>query len=82
MKNAPPLLFEGYMTEDSQQFDPLPILISFLIPGLGQIMQNRKDVGFKHLVLWIILWCILLGWTMHIWSPCEAYGYENNKGNS
>ena len=47
-------------------------LCSFFIPGLGQLIQGRPLKGLLHLVIDVLLWLILLGWIMHIWSCIEA----------
>jgi TM2 domain-containing membrane protein YozV len=45
---------------------------SFFIPGLGQLVQGRV---FKALVMFVmaaVLWVILLGWIVHLWSIIDA----------
>ncbi len=47
-------------------------LASFFIPGLGQLLQGRWLVaGFMFLLTWL-LWLILLGWVIHLWSIIDA----------
>ena len=51
-------------------------LCSFFIPGLGQLLQGRwLRAGFQF-VLTILLWLILLGWIIHLWSIIDAALYE------
>lgn len=45
---------------------------SFFIPGLGQLVQGRLLAAAIHFVLAIVLWWILLGWIVHIWSIIDA----------
>jgi TM2 domain-containing membrane protein YozV len=57
-------------------------LASFFIPGLGQLLQGRWLLAGLMFVLTALLWLILLGWIIHLWSiidaavyrPPEAYG--------
>ena len=47
-------------------------LCSFFIPGLGQLLQGRLLIAiFMFVVSWL-LWLILLGWIIHIWSALDA----------
>lgn len=47
-------------------------LASFFIPGLGQLLQGRWLVaGFMFVLTWL-LWLILLGWVIHLWSIIDA----------
>lgn len=47
-------------------------LASFLIPGLGQLIQGRLLMAILHFVLAAVLWIFLLGWIIHIWSIVDA----------
>jgi len=47
-------------------------LCSFFIPGLGQLIQGRPIRGLIFFVAAAILWWILLGWIVHIWSVIDA----------
>ena len=47
-------------------------LCSFFIPGLGQLLQGRLFMALIQFVLAGILWCILLGWVIHLWSIIDA----------
>ncbi|HMB57708.1 MAG TPA: hypothetical protein VKM35_10925 [Arenimonas sp.] len=45
---------------------------SFFIPGLGQLVQGRL---FKALVMFClasVLWIVLMGWLVHLWSIIDA----------
>lgn len=47
-------------------------LASFFIPGLGQLIQGRLGMAIVHFVLASILWVVLLGWVIHLWSILDA----------
>lgn len=47
-------------------------LCSFFIPGLGQLLQGRLLAAIVHFCLAGILWIILLGWVVHLWSILDA----------
>lgn len=50
----------------------LAALCSFFIPGLGQLLQGRLLMAAIHFVLAALLWIILLGWAIHLWSILDA----------
>ena len=50
----------------------LAALCSFFIPGLGQLLQGRLGMAALHFVLAAVLWFILLGWIIHLWSILDA----------
>lgn len=52
-------------------------LASFFIPGLGQLLQGRWVLAAFMFVMTALLWIILLGWVVHIWSIVDAAVYEN-----
>lgn len=47
-------------------------LCSFFIPGLGQLLQGRLMMATVHFVLAAVLWLVLLGWAIHLWSILDA----------
>ncbi|HJU88514.1 MAG TPA: hypothetical protein VJ672_03935 [Gemmatimonadaceae bacterium] len=47
-------------------------LASFFIPGLGQLIQGRLLIAVVQFVLAAVLWLILLGWAIHLWSVLDA----------
>jgi TM2 domain-containing membrane protein YozV len=47
-------------------------LCSFFIPGLGQLVQGRPVMAVIHFVLAAVLWWVLLGWVIHLWSILDA----------
>jgi TM2 domain-containing membrane protein YozV len=51
-------------------------LASFFIPGLGQLLQGRWLLAGLMFVLTALLWLILLGWIIHLWSIVDAAVYR------
>ncbi len=47
-------------------------LASFFIPGLGQLLQGRVLMAAVQFVLAAVLWFILMGWIIHLWSIVDA----------
>ena len=47
-------------------------LSSFFIPGLGQLLQGRWLLAIAMFLLTALLWLILLGWIIHLWSIVDA----------
>lgn len=47
-------------------------LASFFIPGLGQLLQGRLVLAAIMFVLAFLLWFVLLGWVIHLWSIIDA----------
>ena len=53
----------------------LAALASFFIPGLGQLLQGRWLLAGFMFVMTFVLWLILLGWVIHLWSIIDAALY-------
>ena len=51
-------------------------LCSFFIPGLGQLLQGRWLLAGFMFVMSVVLWVILLGWVIHLWSIIDAAIYD------
>jgi hypothetical protein len=51
-------------------------LASFFIPGLGQLLQGRWLLAGFMFVMTALLWLILLGWIVHLWSIIDAAVYR------
>jgi len=47
-------------------------LCSFFIPGLGQLLQGRLFMAVIQFCLAAVLWFVLLGWLIHLWSILDA----------
>lgn len=54
----------------------LAAICSFFIPGLGQLVQGRLLKAIIMFVLAAVLWFILLGWLVHLWSVLDAALYK------
>ena len=53
-------------------------LASFFVPGLGQLIQGRPLKAVVMFVLATVLWLILLGWIIHLWSIIDAAMWKPN----
>ena len=47
-------------------------LASFFVPGLGQLIQGQVVKALVMFVLAALLWIVLLGWVIHLWSIIDA----------
>lgn len=54
----------------------LAALASLVIPGLGQLLQGRFLLALFMFVMTWLLWLILLGWVIHLWSIIDAALFE------
>jgi TM2 domain-containing membrane protein YozV len=50
----------------------LAALCSFFVPGLGQLLQGRVLMAILQFCLAAVLWFVLLGWAIHLWSVVDA----------
>jgi hypothetical protein len=57
----------------------LAALCSFFIPGLGQLLQGRLLIAIVQFCLAAILWFVLLGWIIHLWSILDAALFKPGK---
>ena len=57
----------------------LAALASFFIPGLGQLLQGRWILAGFMFVMTFLLWLVLLGWVIHLWSIIDAALYRNEE---
>ena len=55
-------------------------LASFFIPGLGQLIQGRLVKAIIMFVLAGVLWILLLGWIIHLWSIIDAAMWKGGNG--
>ncbi len=51
-------------------------LASFFIPGLGQLLQGRWVFAAFMFIAAAILWIVLLGWVIHLWSIIDAAMFD------
>ena len=56
----------------------LAALCSLFIPGLGQLLQGRLLMAIIQFVLAAVLWWVLLGWIIHLWSIIDAAKFKPN----
>ena len=54
----------------------LAAVCSFFIPGLGQLVQGRLLAAVVQFVLAAVLWWVLLGWIVHIYSIYDAAVFD------
>ena len=57
----------------------LACILSLLIVGLGQMYNGRIGKGIAMMLGAIVLWAILLGWIIQIWSVIDAYSEAKSK---
>ncbi|WP_148715219.1 DUF6677 family protein [Chitinolyticbacter meiyuanensis] len=57
----------------------LAALASFFIPGLGQLVQGRVLKAALMFVLAAVLWIVLMGWIVHLWSIVDAALFDPSK---
>ncbi len=60
------------MTGQGSAGNVIAALCSFFVPGLGQLVQGRLLMALLQFVLASVLWLILLGWIIHLWSVLDA----------
>lgn len=60
----------------------LAALCSFFIPGLGQLLQGRLVAAFLQFLLAALLWWILLGWIVHLYSIYDAAVWKDPDGSA
>lgn len=60
------------MTGPGSGGNVLAALCSFLVPGLGQLLQGRAVMALIFLLLSAVMWIFLLGWLIHILAALDA----------
>jgi TM2 domain-containing membrane protein YozV len=60
------------MTGQGSAGNVIAALASFFIPGLGQLLQGRLLIAIVQFALAAVLWVVLLGWAIHLWSVIDA----------
>jgi len=53
---------------------------SFFIPGLGQLVQGRVVAAAVQFVLAALLWFVMLGWLVHLYSIIDAARWSPARG--
>lgn len=64
------------MTGQGSTGNVVAAICSFFFPGLGQLVQGRPVTALVHFVLACLLWFVLMGWVMSIWSALSAAWYR------
>lgn len=65
-----------YMAGQGSTGNVIAALCSFFIPGLGQLIQGRLLMAIVQFALAAVLWFLLLGWLVHLWSIIDAAIYR------
>jgi hypothetical protein len=50
----------------------MALLLSLILCGTGQIYNGEVSKGIMMMVLCFLLWFVLLGWVVHIWSIVDS----------
>lgn len=64
------LLLDG---EAAAKSPGIALLLSLLICGVGQMYNGQVAKGILMLIGCVLLWFVLLGWIVWIWSMIDAY---------
>jgi TM2 domain-containing membrane protein YozV len=64
------------MSSQGSAGNVIAAVCSFFIPGLGQLVQGRLLAAAVQFVLAAVLWWVLLGWIVHIYSIIDAARYK------
>ena len=65
-------IIDDDMTGQGSAGNVIAALCSFFVPGLGQLLQGRLIKAAIQFVLAGLLWLVLLGWAIHLWSVLDA----------
>jgi TM2 domain-containing membrane protein YozV len=50
----------------------MSLLLSLILCGTGQIYNGEVSKGIMMMVLCFLLWFVLLGWVVQIWSIVDS----------
>ena len=64
------------MSSQGSTGNVIAAVCSFFIAGLGQLVQGRLLAAAVQFVLAAVLWWVLLGWIVHIYSIIDAARYK------
>jgi hypothetical protein len=65
-------LARDYYIEQPEHQPGMALLLSLILCGTGQIYNGEVSKGIMMMVLCFLLWFVLLGWVVHIWSIVDA----------
>ncbi len=70
------------MSTEQHPYRGLAVVLSFVLPGLGQIYNQEFGKGAGFILSWMVSWALtpaILGWPMliavWIWSMVDAYQF-------
>ncbi len=63
---------QNYYIEQPEHQPGMALLLSLILCGTGQIYNGEVSKGIMMMVLCFLLWFVLLGWVVHIWSIVDA----------
>lgn len=69
----------GVVTDAADKSPGVALLLSFLFVGLGQIYNGEVGKGILMFIGCVLLWLVLLGWIINIWSMIDAYQVAGRK---
>jgi hypothetical protein len=69
----------GAMAGQGSSGNVIAALASFFVPGLGQLLQGRLLIAIFMFVGAAVLWFLLLGWIVHLWSVLDAALWKGKK---
>lgn len=67
------------VTDAADKSPGVALLLSFLFVGVGQIYNGEIGKGILMFIGCVLLWIILLGWIINIWSMIDAYQVASRK---
>lgn len=50
----------------------VPALLSFIFPGVGQLLKGQVIRAVTHCLVAGVLWFVFLGWIVHLYSAYDA----------
>ncbi len=74
---AAPMGYIGERPVDKTPF--MAAILSLLIVGIGQMYNGQIGKGLMMMIGCVLLWTVLLGWIINIWSIIDAYSVASRK---
>jgi hypothetical protein len=63
---------QEHQLEQPEHQPGMSLLLSLILCGTGQIYNGEVSKGIMMMVLCFLLWFVLLGWVVHIWSIVDS----------
>jgi hypothetical protein len=57
-------------------------LYSLVVPGLGQLTQDRPLAAIGFCAGAVVLWAVYLGWLIHIWAAFDAQSFSERAADA